>query len=677
MAVTDSKPCTSTNVDADSQCGCKPTPALDLTNFDPSVRPQDDLYRFANGAWLATAEIDPDKATAGAFTHLRDASEIAVQEIITGLADGTIEGPDSSESAKIAAVYNSFMDEDRAEALGAKPLAEALSVIDGIDSPAALASYLGWALRRGISGLIGADVDADPGNPQRYLWFISQSGLGLPDEEYYRLESKAQIRADYVKHLERVFRLIGVEEPTAEAQATLELETAIAAAHWDKVRTRDLVQMYNLQTWDEFADASEGLHWDAYLDAAGIEVKQLGEVCNCQPSFFTEVAELFTAERLPAWRSWARATLIRSRAPYLSSDFVQANFEFYAHKLNGVAELRARWKRGVSLVEGFLGEAIGKIYVEQHFRPEAKARMDELVANLLAAYKESIQHLDWMTDETRAEALDKLSKFRPKIGYPEKWRDYSALEVSPDNLVGNVENAADFSLNYWLGKLTEPIDPHEWFMYPQTVNAYYHPLRNEIAFPSAILQPPFFNLDADDAINYGGIGVVIGHEIGHGFDDQGSTCDGDGRLRDWWTDEDRAAFQERTSALIGQYNQLVPAQLPEGNHVNGELTIGENIGDLGGVGIAYKAWQLATGGEPGPDIDGFTPKQRFFLGYASVWQSLIRDEALAERLATDPHSPNEFRCNQIVRNVDAFYEAFNVTSEDALWLDPSERVSIW
>ncbi|HEX7397091.1 MAG TPA: M13-type metalloendopeptidase, partial [Propionibacteriaceae bacterium] len=451
------------------------------------------------------------------------------------------------------------------------------------------------------------------------------------------------------------------------------LEKAIAACHWDVVRTRDLRQMYNPRSVAELHDEAPEFGWDLILDGASID--GLGPVVDCQPSFFVEVVPLLTDDRLGQWRSWARFHTISGTSAYLSSRFVDERFGFYERTLQGTPQLRERWKRGVALSERALGEAIGKIYVEHHFTPAAKERMDELVANLIEAYRHSITDLAWMTPETKAEALTKLAAFRPKIGYPATWRDYSKLTIVPGDLVGNVQRASAFELDHALSKLDGPMNPDEWQMYPQTVNAYYHPLRNEIVFPAAILQPPFFAFEADDAVNYGGIGAVIGHEIGHGFDDQGSTCDGEGKLRNWWTDDDRTAFEERTSALIGQYNALSPLQTP-GHFVNGELTIGENIGDLGGLGIAINAWRVA-GGEAAAPIDGLTGLQRLFLSWATVWQTKSRDALVLQRLATDPHAPAEFRCNQIVRNIDDFYAAFGVTESDALWLTPEERVAIW
>ncbi|RMB58459.1 M13 family metallopeptidase [Tessaracoccus antarcticus] len=649
------------------------TTALNFDHFDTSVPPTEDLFRHANGAWLKEVTIAADKSGAGAFIDLRDASEAAVRDIITSTGGGDAS---DGERRKIADLYASFMDTDRVEALGATPLQPVLARIDAITDARDLSAHLGWSLRNGFSSLIGFGEDSDPGNPQRYVMFTGQAGLGLPDEEYYRLEEHAHIREAYRAHLERVLGLAGMTDAAAQADAVFALETRIASHHWDKVRTRDLRQMYNPMTWEEFTASTSGIDWNAFAEAAELPVDKVADLVVGQPSFATAAADLVATGNLDAWKSWARWKAVSALSAWLSSDFVDARFDFYERTLQGTEQLRDRWKRGVSLVEGVLGEAIGKIYVERHFQGGAKEAMDELVANLLAAYRISIEKLDWMTETTRAEALDKLSKFRPKIGFPEQWRDYSALQVTPDDLVGNVLAANSFELDHTLEKLGGPMDPHEWLMFPQTVNAYYHPLRNEIVFPAAILQPPFFNVDADDAVNYAAIGAVIGHEIGHGFDDKGSTCDGDGMLRDWWSAEDREAFEQRTHRLISQYNELSP-EGADGVRVNGELTVGENIGDLGGLGIAWKAWLLAGGDPNGEEIDGLTPGERFFFGWAAAWRGRVRPEAMKQRLATDPHSPAEFRCNQIVRNLDAFHETFGTTEDDGLWLAPEERVVIW
>nr|WP_228266256.1 M13-type metalloendopeptidase [Microlunatus elymi] len=642
---------------------------------DDSVRAQDDLFTHVNGGWLKTAEIPDDQPMTGAFIKLRDEAEQATQDIITGLSADAADDP-STDEGKIATLYASFMDTEAIEAAGAEPIRALLAEVDQVADIDGFTELLGRFARVGVPGLIGFDAESDPGDPQRMIMFVGQSGIGLPDEEFYRADDYAEIRSHYLEHLQKSFELAGFDDAAEQAAAVLALETDIAAKHWDKVKTRDLRAMYNPMKLAELDQSAPGLRLRNFLAAAEIDESTFAEVVVEQPSFFSEAAPLLAADRLPAWKSWARWKIITSFSPYLSGSFVDERFRFYGTVLNGIPTLKERWKRGVAIVEGALGEAVGKVYVERHFSPVAKERMDELVANLIAAYRDSISELEWMTDETRAKALDKLSKFTPKIGYPDKWRDYSSLEIKPGDLIGNVIRAHQFELNRTLNKIGKPVDRDEWLMTPQTVNAYYHPLRNEIVFPAAILQPPFFNEMADDAVNYGGIGAVIGHEIGHGFDDQGSTCDGDGRLLNWWTDEDREAFEQRTKALIAQYDALEPEQTP-GHHVNGSLTIGENIGDLGGLSIAYKAWRISLAGKEPEEIDGLTGAQRLFFSYATIWQTKIRSEAMIQRLATDPHSPAEFRCNQIVRNIGVFYDAFDVTENDALYLPEDQRVRIW
>ena len=657
---------------------------FDLQAFDRSVRPQDDLFRFVNGTWLANTAIPDDKATTGAFIELRDQAEEAVRNIITQAKPDTEDAAaGQSPEQKIALLYASFMGTERIEALGTQPLREDLDTVEAVDSTESLSRWFGTSLRRGIGGALDIDLDSDPGDPQRNLVFAGQSGLGLPDEEYYREDQYREIREKYVAHVEKMLSLAGFEDAAEQAQAVLDLETRIASHHWDKVTVRDLTKMYNPMTFTELAGQVSRLDWYSVLLGAGLTEDQLATVVNAQPSFFTGLDELLTDELLPAWKSWARWHVVSARASYLPEAFVNENFAFYGTVLSGTPQLKDRWKRGVALVNGALGEAVGELYVQEHFPPVAKARMDELVANLLGAYRDSIETLDWMTEDTRAEALKKLSGFTPKIGYPQKWKDYSALSMDGQDLVGNVVRTSQFAVDEIARKAGQPVEKHEWLMTPQTVNAYYHPLRNEIVFPAAILQPPFFSQDADDAVNYGGIGAVIGHEIGHGFDDKGSTCDGEGKLRNWWTDADREAFESRTARLVDQYAALSPAQFEgseNGPTLNGELTLGENIGDLGGLSIAYKAWRATQDQKDVPDtepIDGFTPAQRLFVSWAYVWQEKSRDEALKTRIATDPHSPAEFRAAQTPRNVAAFYAAFDVQESDRMWLPQEERVSIW
>ena len=655
--------------------------------LDPTIRPQDDLFRHVNGTWIDRTAIPSDKARWGSFMELAEQSEAAVREIV----EAAQTAPEGTEERKFGDLYTSFLDEDRVDALGVKPIEAQLAIASDVSSIPEFLKTLGELERHGVGGIYQLFVDNDPGDPTRYLVFAEQAGISLPDESYFREERFAPIREAFAAHIQRMFELAGFQDAPERAQRVYDLEVEIAAQHWDNVTSRDSEKTYNLFSW---ADASalftggaagadgEAAHAHAAtgLDswAAGLGAPQgaLAEIVLRQPSFTSGVAALLTEDKLQSWKDWLAWQIIHDSAPYLTGDFVDANFDFYGRTLTGTPEMRARWKRGVSLVEGVMGEAVGRIYVEKHFPPTAKQAMDALVANLIEAYRQSIQKLEWMGEDTRERALDKLGKFTPKIGYPVKWRDYSALVIDATDLVGNVRAAALFEFNRELNKIGKPIDRDEWFMTPQTINAYYNPGFNEIVFPAAILQYPFFDEGRDAAANYGAIGAVIGHEIGHGFDDQGSKFDGDGKLDDWWTAADRAAFEKRTGSLIAQYDALAPAQVPD-HHVNGALTIGENIGDLGGLGIAWKAYLLSLGGEEPPVVDGLSGAERFFLSWAQAWQQKGRDEEVIRLLAIDPHSPNEFRCNQIVRNIDAFYDTFGVTESDALWLAPEERVTIW
>ncbi|MET0303960.1 MAG: M13-type metalloendopeptidase [Microbacteriaceae bacterium] len=643
-----------------------------IDELDPEVRPQDDLFRHVNGRWIDRTEIPADKARWGSFYLLAEQAEKAVHEIIEeaqGADAGTLE-------RKIGDLYTSFMDEERIEQLGASPLEPLLARVDAVQSIDDVLPTLGALERGGAGGFFQAYIDNDPGQPDRYIAFLVQGGIGLPDEAYYREEKHGELRAAYLAFLERILGLAGLDDAAARAARILQLETELAGRHWNNVDSRDAEKTYNPMTWAALREITPGVDLDAWRDGMGIPAGAFDEIVVTQPSFAESLPELLVAEELEAWKDWMRWQIVRSSAPYLSRDIVAANFDFYGTTLTGAPEMRARWKRGVSLVEGALGEAVGRIYVDRHFPPQAKTEMDALVANLVEAYRDSIQTLEWMTEATRQRALEKLDKFTPKIGYPVKWRDYSSLEIDPTDLIANVRATSEFEFLREIGKIGAPLDRDEWFMTPQTINAYYNPGFNEIVFPAAILQFPFFDAERDAAANYGAIGAVIGHEIGHGFDDQGSRFDGDGRLTDWWTPEDRAAFEERTKALITQYDALEPAQLP-GQRVPGALTIGENIGDLGGLGIALKAYRMSLGGEEAPVIDGLSGAERFFLSWAQAWQAKYRDAEALRLLSIDPHSPNEFRCNQIVRNIDVYYDTFGVTPQDALWLPPKDRVTIW
>lgn len=656
-------------------------PGIDHDAFDKTIRPQDDLFRHVNGKWFAETEIPADKAIYGSFHMLADDSEEAVKEILLEAA-AKADDPAATRSAaeqQIGDLYMSFMDEQRANELGAAPIREELKQIEHLSSIAEATKLLGRFSKFGIGGLFGSYVDNDPGNPERYLVNLYNGGLGLPDEAYYREEKHAEIREAYVVHIARMLQYAGwqPEQADRDSKVIYEFEAALASIHWNLVDSRDAEKTYNLHSFNELEKLAPAFDFNLWLHAADLDQKILAESVVMMPSFFAGLGEHFNEANLPAIKLWLSWSVIRSMASYLSDDFVNEKFNFYGTKLSGTPQLRARWKRAVGLVEGALGEVIGQVYVEKYFGPAAKHQMDRLVDYLIVAYRDSIENLDWMTDATKKKALTKLSKFTPKIGYPAKWRDYSSLHIDRHDLVGNVRRANEFEHRREAAKIGSPIDRDEWFMTPQTVNAYYNPGFNEIVFPAAILQPPFFSEDADAAVNFGAIGAVIGHEIGHGFDDQGSKYDGDGALKSWWSDEDRAAFEERTKALIEQYNQLSPAQLDDSHRVNGELTIGENIGDLGGLSIAWKAYLLSLDGQEPPVIEGMTAAERFFFSWAQSWRTIGRDEMVIQRLATDPHSPPEFRCNQIVRNLDVFHRAFGTKPGDALWLEPEQRVSIW
>ncbi|CAB4628466.1 MAG: peptidase M13 [Actinobacteria bacterium] len=656
----------------------KLTPGIDASSLDKQTRAQDDLFRHVNGTWLDNTAIPEDKAIYGSFHMLADASEEAVKLILEEAAAN----PKPGVSQQIGDLYACFLDEAKANELGAEPIKADLRQVADLKTIGEATRLLGEFERTGTSGIFGMYVDNDPNDPTRYQVNLYQGGLGLPDEAYYREDKHKEILEAYQVHVGKMFALAGWDKEKSEAAAktVVDLETTLASKHWDNVATRDADKTNNPTKFADLQKLTPTLDWNLWFEGAGIEPQVLAESIVMMPSFFAGLSSVYSEQNLDALKTWLSWNVISSKAAYLSQEFVDERFAFYGTKLTGAPVNRARWKRAVSLVEGSLGEAVGKIYVEKYYPPEAKAKMDQLVDYLIQAYRESIQELEWMSDETKKKALVKLTKFTPKIGYPTKWKDYSSIVIDRNDLVGNVKRVTSWGLDREMKKIGSPIDREEWFMTPQTVNAYYNPGFNEIVFPAAILQPPFFSLESDDAVNFGAIGAVIGHEIGHGFDDQGSKYDGDGALISWWSDTDRKAFEERTASLISQFNELSPAQLPDENKVNGELTIGENIGDLGGLGIAYRAYLLSlkdNGGSEPALIDGLTAKQRLFLSWAQAWRTKGRDEMVLQRLATDPHSPPEFRCNQIVRNIDAFYEAFDLSPEDALWLDQSQRVSIW
>ena len=648
---------------------------LDLSHIDQGIRPQDDLFRFMNGKWLKESTIPADRASDGAFYWLYEQAEKQVKQII--LDQAASKAATGSNAQKIGDLYNSFMDEAGIEKLGLSPIADDLAKAAGIKTVDDFLKTLGEFEARGLSGLFYTYVSTDNKDSTKNIVYLGQSGLSLPDEAYYREDEYKEIRQAFLKHVEKMFELANLENPSQSAAQVLEIETHLAACHWDQVKDRDAELTYNKKSFTELKQLAASFNWPLWIQSSNTPAKVLDQVIVRQPSYFEGLSKLMAAFDLPKWRSWLIWHVLSGASPYLSSEFVNENFNFYGTTLSGIPKLKDRWKRGVGLVEGALGEAVGQIYVERHFGENAKTKMVELVANLTKAYRVSIEGLSWMSQETKERAYIKLEKFTPKIGYPDKWRDYSALEIKAGDLIGNLAQIAKYSQDYEYNKIGKPVDKSEWYMTPQTVNAYYNPGMNEIVFPAAILQPPFFDVNADDyAANYGGIGAVIGHEIGHGFDDQGSKYDGDGNLVNWWSDIDRKEFEKRTKKLIDQYDQLSPAAAPDVK-VNGALTVGENIGDLGGLTIAYKAYEISLNGKQPPVIDGYSGAQRFFMGWAQSWRGKYRAEEVRRRIATDPHSPDEFRCNQIVANLDEFYDAFGVKESDRHFILSGDRVRIW
>jgi putative endopeptidase len=644
---------------------------IDIPSLDPLVRPQDDLFRHYNGKWITEYEMPADRSSDGIFRKLHDAAEAQVREIIEN-STGT------GEAQKIGDLYKSFMDTDAIKARGISPIVDDLAAIDSITNLRDFITLMARLEMRGIGGIFGAAIYPDAMDSNTNILYMGQGGLSLPDESYYREEQFAEIRTAFLDHVAKMCALVGIADGAKIADQILTLETEIATHHWDQVKDRDATLTYNKHSRAELEALAPHFLFDLWAEHAQVPTKALESVVVCEPSYFSSISAMlgkFDANR-DSWVGWLKLNLVSASAAFLTDDIVQQNFEFYAKTLSGTPQIRDRWKRGVSVTQGALGEAIGKVYVEKYFPEKAKSEMKVLVDFLLEAYRLSIIDLPWMSEATKKKALEKLTKFTPKIGYPDKWRDYSTLQISADDLIGNLWRIAAFDHAYTIAKIGAPVDRDEWHMTPQTVNAYYNPLANEIVFPAAILQPPFFDLGADIAANYGGIGAVIGHEIGHGFDDQGSKYDGDGNMVDWWSDEDRTKFESLTKVLVDQFDALSPESTPD-IHVNGAFTLGENIGDLGGLGIAYKAYKLALNGAESPVIDGLTGDQRFFLSYAHSWRNKNRPEEVRRRIAIDPHSPDEFRCNQIVRNVQEFYDAFGVTEKDELWLAPAERVRIW
>ena len=643
-----------------------------LAGYDTSVRPQDDLYSFTGGNWLRDTASPEDRSSWGTFAILDERAEEDVRAIAEEAAQRTDHAP-GSDSQKIGDLYASFMDEAAIDAAGLAPLEPRFARIRQILTHADVVRFLGESQRLLQRVPLNYYVSQDSGDATRYIGILSQGGLSMPDRDYYLKQDQinAAFRKQHLAYIGQMLTLAGAKNAAARAQRIALLETAIAAIQWTKVQNRDPVATYNLKAPDELARLAPSFDWAAFFSAAGVPA---AAVDINQPTFVQAFAQLLTDTPVSTWREYFFFQLLDVSAPYLAKPFASAHFDFHSKALQGVQEQPARWKRGVALLNAQVGQLVGKEYVARHFTPESKARIRELVANLMSAFDQSIDTLEWMSPATRAAAKAKLAKFSVKVGYPDKWQDYSALTIARDDLYGNVQRSTGYEFDRDLARLGAPIDRSEWLMTPQTVNAYYNPAMNEIVFPAAILQPPYFDATVDDAVNYGGIGGVIGHEISHGFDDSGRQYDGDGNLRDWWTADDAARFKALADRLVAQYDAYT---VLDGEHLNGRLTLGENIGDLSGLAVAYRAYQLSLGGRPAPVIDGYTGAQRFYLGWSQGWRWKYRDNNLRMRLVTDPHSPAQFRVNGVVTNLDGFYAAFGVDVGDKLYRAPADRVKIW
>jgi len=643
-------------------------------NMDTSIRPQDNFYQYVNGGWIKNSEIPGDKTAIGSFYDLRDEADDNVKAIIEDLANRQhlIAG---SDEQKVGDLFNAFMDMETRNAAGITPLLPIMNDIKSIKTKKDLAKFFGQYQASRINNPFEFYVSVDAKDSSNYAIHVWQSGLGLPDQDYYfnKDERFVKLREGYIAHIEKMFDLAGLPEGEAAAKSIMSLETKLAQHHWTRVQSRDSEKRYNkFAVGDLQKSVTSQFDWATYLDALGVS-DQKNLIVN-QPDYAAAFGEIFTETSVEDWQTYLTFHTISRFASYLTADLDNEDFNFFSKQLSGRKEQRPQWKRGVSVVNSNLGEVIGKVYVAKHFAPEAKSRMSQLVENLRDAYGASIDELDWMSDDTKKSAHVKLEAFTPKVGYPDKWEDYSALTIKSNDIVGNIIRSGEVSLKKEIAKLGGPIRTWEWGMTPQTVNAYYNPTVNEIVFPAAILQPPFFNMAADDAVNYGGIGAVIGHEMGHGFDDQGSKYDEKGNLRNWWTDTDLKAFKKRTDNLVEQYSSYA---VFDDLHVNGELTLGENIGDLAGVTIAYKAYKASLNGKEAPVIDGLTGDQRFFMGYAQIWRSKIVEKSMRNRVATDPHSPGEFRALGSLSNMPEFYDAFNVKEDDEMYIAPKNRVKIW
>ena len=657
---------------------------IDVQYVDDATRAQDNFYRHANGKWLDTVEIPADKTRYGTGAIVYDRIQEQLHSLVDDAAADKISGT-SADTKKIGDLYASFMDEAALETLDIKPLGALFAQIDAITDAKGISAQIA-TLNRSTASITGYGLAAnaavaiyvhqDNKDATRYVADLQQGGLGLPDRDYNLKDDDAKLkgmRADYRKHIEKMLSMAGDAKAAGDADAIIKLETAMAKAQWDKVAQRDPIKAYNKVETAKLAQLAPGIDWEAYLDAAGLKGK-VDSVIVGQPSYLTALAKLVASTPVATWKAYLRWHALSDTAPMLSKRFVDENFAFQGTVLRGQPENQARWKRGLTLVNAGLGEEMGKLYTAKYFPAQSKARAQQLVANLLAAFKQGIDNLDWMTAETKKSAQEKLAKFTPKIGYPDKWRDYSSLTIDKGDLAGNLMRAQQFDFQRNLNKLGQPIDRGEWGLTPQTLDAYYNPELNEIVFPAAILQPPYFDANADDAVNYGSIGAVIGHEISHGFDDQGAQYDGDGNLRDWWTKEDHEKFAAKTKALVAEYSAFEPVP---GYHINGELTLGENIADNSGLAVTFKAYHISLNGKPAPEIDGMTGDQRFYMGFAAVWRAKARDNAVIAQIKTDPHSMPEARVMGTVVNQPAFYDAFAIKEGDKMWHAPDQRVTIW
>ncbi|MCU0708928.1 MAG: M13 family metallopeptidase [Pirellula sp.] len=639
--------------------------------FSSQIRPGEDFFRYVNDRWLEETEIPDDQSNYGSFTILDIQTKESIRKIID---DASTSRSPSPIERQVGDFYRSYVDVETRNEAGIKPIQGLIDDIRQLKDHSDAMALSGRLSRRGIPSFFGTMIEPDAKRSDQYAVYVSQDGTTLPDRDYYSEESEASasIRAAFFRYVRDMLNTIGWTDAEQNAAKIVDLETRLAEAQWDKVMLRDPVKSYNKISVNDFAGKNPGLAWKAYAEATGLSSQD--ELIVGQPSFFESAQKIIADESIPTIQAYLAFKTVDTYAPVLSETLEKMHFAFHETVLSGVTEQEPLWRRGVDACNARLGMPVGQLYVERHFSPRAKERMNELVANLLKAFEQRIEQLEWMGSGTKAQAKQKLAEFTPKIGYPDRWKDYSSVQMDANDIVGNLMRLAEFEHQYALNKLGKPIDRTEWYMPPQTVNAYYNPLMNEIVFPAAILQPPFFNLEADDAVNYGAIGAVIGHEISHGFDDSGSRFDGKGNLRNWWTENDRTEFEKRANRLVAQYDAYEP--LP-GMNLSGKFTLGENIGDLGGLSVAYTAYQLSLDGKPAPMIDGFTGPQRFFVGWAQVWRRKYREEEMRKRIKTDPHSPSAYRCNGIVSNLDSFYDAFGIQSGDAMYLAPEDRVRIW